>query len=147
MTSPTLHGGVVLNRRREGQVEVLLIRPGDPLRAAQDEGMWSIPKGAPRDDEGLLSAAQRHFRDITGTLPSGTLSPLAAARMGSETVLYPWSAEGDWGHAVTQERDVRALLAPRVTHQAVLPAGRASRVVSARGGVPVDHSGAGGPVG
>ena len=75
---------------------MLLIRPGDPLRASQDEGMWSIPKGPAREDEGLLGAAQRHFQEMTGTLPSGIFSPLAAARMGSETVLYAWSAEGDW---------------------------------------------------
>jgi len=88
--------GVVLYRRTERGVEVLLVRPGDPFRSAQEEGVWSIPKGAPQEEEDLLVAAKRHFIEITGSAPGGAFAPLAAARMGNGSVVYAWCVEGDW---------------------------------------------------
>jgi len=88
--------GVVLYRRTERGVEVLLVRPGDPFRPAQEEGAWTIPKGAPEGDEELLVAAKRHFKEITGAVPGAAFFPLAAARMGNGTVVYAWAVEGDW---------------------------------------------------
>jgi predicted NUDIX family NTP pyrophosphohydrolase len=37
--------GILLYRRRDGAVEVLLVHPGGPLWARRDAGAWSIPKG------------------------------------------------------------------------------------------------------
>jgi len=88
--------GVVLYRRTERGVEVLLARPGDPFRPAQEEGAWTIPKGPPGAEEDLLAAAKRHFKEITGMVPGAAFFPLAAARTGNGTVVYAWAVEGDW---------------------------------------------------
>ena len=72
------------------------MRPGDPFRSPLEEGVWSIPKGAPDGEEDLLEAAKRHFKEITGMLPVEAFFPLAAARMGNGTVVYAWGVQGDW---------------------------------------------------
>ncbi len=50
---PKLSAGLVMYRRRGGELEVLLVHPGGPFFTKKDAGGWSIPKGevGPGDDE------------------------------------------------------------------------------------------------
>jgi predicted NUDIX family NTP pyrophosphohydrolase len=87
--------GVILFRRREARVEVLLVHPGGPFWARRDDGAWSIPKGEFTPDEAPDAAARREFREETGidvTTPLIALSPVAQSR--GKTV-HPFAAEGD----------------------------------------------------
>lgn len=104
--------GVVMYRRQDHGVEVLLVRPGDPFRGSRDEGAWSIPKGAPDGDEDLLHAARRHLGDITGMVPETAFFPLAAARTGNGTVVYAWAVEGDWDPRKLRSRTFEAYWPP-----------------------------------
>ena len=42
---PRRSAGILLYRRHQGALEVLLVHPGGPMWANRDAGAWSIPKG------------------------------------------------------------------------------------------------------
>jgi len=43
--------GIILYRRGDAGLEVLLVHPGGPFWVRRDEGAWSIPKGEFADPE------------------------------------------------------------------------------------------------
>jgi predicted NUDIX family NTP pyrophosphohydrolase len=88
--------GIVLFRRRNGSIEVLLGHMGGPFWARRDEGAWSIPKGEHDDDEDPLDAARREFVEETGTVvPEGDIIDLGEVRQSSRKVVRAWAVEGD----------------------------------------------------
>ncbi len=87
--------GLLMYRKREGRLEVLLVHPGGPFFARKDDGAWSIPKGIAADDEELLEAAQREFGEETGLEPHGPYLLLAPCRLKSGKVVHGWAFEGD----------------------------------------------------
>ncbi|NHC13730.1 NUDIX domain-containing protein [Motilibacter deserti] len=93
---PKRSAGLLLWRRREGVVEVLLAHPGGPLFARRDDGAWSVPKGEYTDDEEPLAAARREFLEEIGTAaPDGEPFPLGEARQSSGKVNVVWALRGD----------------------------------------------------
>ncbi|HET9887186.1 MAG TPA: NUDIX domain-containing protein, partial [bacterium] len=58
--------GLLLFRKGSNGLEVFLAHPGGPLWSKKDENAWSIPKGEVEENEDLLSAAIREFREETG---------------------------------------------------------------------------------
>jgi predicted NUDIX family NTP pyrophosphohydrolase len=96
----TVSAGLVMYRRRSGEVEVLLVHPGGPLWAKRDAGAWSIPKGEvnPGDDE--LSTAKREFNEETGVAPEGEFIPLGSVTQKGGKVVRAWAFEGDCDPAV-----------------------------------------------
>jgi predicted NUDIX family NTP pyrophosphohydrolase len=87
--------GLLMYRRRAGQVEVLLVHPGGPFWAQKDEGAWSIPKGEFTDEEPPLDAARREFQEETGFAPSGVFRPLEPIKQAGGKTVYAWALEGD----------------------------------------------------
>ena len=65
--SGRVSAGILLYRRRDGALEVLLAHPGGPYFAGRDEDVWSIPKGEVEPDETLYSVARREFEEETGS--------------------------------------------------------------------------------
>jgi predicted NUDIX family NTP pyrophosphohydrolase len=92
---PQLSAGLLLYRRRQGCLEVLLAHPGGPYNAGRDAGVWSIPKGLIEPGEGDLAAALREFEEETGLRPEGPYRPLPAARYQSGKLVLAWAVEGD----------------------------------------------------
>ena len=73
---PKKSAGLLLYRHNEGSIEVLLVHPGGPFWRNKDEGAWTIPKGEFQDEE-PLAAAQREFKEETGSAPpDGNYIPL-----------------------------------------------------------------------
>jgi predicted NUDIX family NTP pyrophosphohydrolase len=88
--------GIVLFRRRNGSIEVLLGHMGGPFWARRDEGAWSIPKGEHDDDENPQDAARREFVEETGTaVPDGDMIDLGEVRQSSRKLVRAWAVEGD----------------------------------------------------
>ncbi len=52
-----ISAGILLFRRWDSRVEVLLVHPGGPFWAKKDEGAWSFPKGLANEGEDALAAA------------------------------------------------------------------------------------------
>jgi predicted NUDIX family NTP pyrophosphohydrolase len=92
---PVRSAGLVLYRRRDEGPEVLLVHPGGPYWARKDAGAWSIPKGLIEDGEETLAAAQREFREETGSPVAGPFTPLGDFRLPSGKVLSAWAVEGE----------------------------------------------------
>ncbi len=87
--------GLLLFRRRSGQIEVFLAHPGGPFWAKKDAGAWTIPKGLAESDEDLLAAACREFKEETGIEPHGPWLPLGSVRLKSGKQVHAWAWEGD----------------------------------------------------
>ncbi len=87
--------GLLMYRRRNEQLEVLLVHPGGPLWKKRDEGAWTIPKGLVDEGEELLAAAQREFREETGFAPHQPFLSLGSITQKSGKVVHAWAFEGD----------------------------------------------------
>lgn len=91
---PKISAGLLLYRRREGAVQVLLVHPGGPFWAKKDAGAWSIPKGEAEPHEDALAVAVREVREETGILVDGPFAPLAPVKQSGKLV-YAWAAHYD----------------------------------------------------
>ena len=88
--------GILLHRRSEAGLEVLLVHPGGPMWSRRDAGAWSIPKGEYGHDEDPLGAARREFEEELGTAPpDGEAHDLGEIRQKSGKVVRAWALEGD----------------------------------------------------
>lgn len=88
--------GLLLFRRTNDRVEVLLVHPGGPLWSKKDEGVWSIPKGEIDPGEDPLAAAQREFHEELGSPASGEFMPLTPVMQANGKLVYAWAVEGDF---------------------------------------------------
>ena len=88
--------GILLFRRGDGGLELLLAHPGGPLFMRRDEGYWTIPKGEVDPDEELVAVARREFEEETGhPPPEGELVPLGSIVQKGGKVVHGWGLEGD----------------------------------------------------
>lgn len=88
--------GILLYRRLEGVLEVLLVRPGGPFWQKRTTGAWQIPKGLIEAGEEPLAAARRETREELGIEISGEPVPLATIRQ----------AGGKWVEAFALEQSI-----------------------------------------
>lgn len=87
--------GILLFRRTEGLVEVLLVHPGGPFWSKKDDGAWFMPKGEFEADEEPLSAARREFREELGSEPpAGEPLNLGTVKNKGGKLIYGWALEG-----------------------------------------------------
>jgi predicted NUDIX family NTP pyrophosphohydrolase len=87
--------GILLYRRRENGIEVLLVHPGGPFWAKKDLGAWSIPKGEIADGEDPLAAARREFEEETGSAVDGGFVALGDVKQPGGKIVSAWALEGD----------------------------------------------------
>jgi predicted NUDIX family NTP pyrophosphohydrolase len=88
--------GILLYRRRDGRLELLLAHPGGPFFVKRDDGYWTIPKGEVDPDEELLAVARREFEEETGhPTPDADPLPLGSIVQKGGKVVHAWAVEGD----------------------------------------------------
>ncbi len=88
--------GLLLFRRTEEGVEVLLGHMGGPFFARRDAGAWTVPKGEYDPDEPAWAAARREFEEELGLPPpEGEAVPLGEVRQSGGKVVTAWAVEGD----------------------------------------------------
>jgi predicted NUDIX family NTP pyrophosphohydrolase len=93
---PRRSAGILLYRRRQGALEVLLVHPGGPAWANRDAGAWSIPKGEYGDGEDPRAVALREFEEETGQPPpDGELVALGEIRQRGGKLVTAWATSGD----------------------------------------------------
>jgi len=92
-----ISAGLLLFRRSNNQLEVLLAHPGGPLFARKDDGVWTIPKGEAALGEDLLTRAQIEFEEEIGFRPEGVLDwiELGWIRQKGGKIVHAWAFEGD----------------------------------------------------
>ncbi len=92
---PKVSAGLLLYRRREGTLELLLVHPGGPFWAKKDLGAWSIPKGEAAPGEDLLARAKQEFQEETGFAAEGAFEPLLPVSQAGGKLVHAWAVEGD----------------------------------------------------
>lgn len=92
---PKQSAGLLMFRRRGGDLEVLLVHPGGPLWARKDAGAWTIPKGEIAEGEAPLAAACREFAEETGFPCPGPFLALTPIRQRSGKLVHAWAFAGD----------------------------------------------------
>jgi predicted NUDIX family NTP pyrophosphohydrolase len=112
--------GLLMYRRRRGELEVFLVHPGGPFWAKKDAGAWSIPKGEYRPGEDPLTAARREFREETGFSVAGEFIPLTPLKQPSGKIIQAWAVEGDCVAAVCSNTFTLEW-PPRSGHQQAFP--------------------------
>jgi predicted NUDIX family NTP pyrophosphohydrolase len=103
-----LSAGLLMFRKRNRALEVLLVHPGGPYWRTKDAGAWTIPKGEPAGAENPLVTAQREFEEETGVAPEPPFIELTpVAQRGGKTVLA-WAFEGDCDPTAIQSNTFQA---------------------------------------
>ena len=105
--------GLLLFRRRDKHVQVLLGHPGGPFWSRKDQGAWTIPKGLIAPGESPRSTAQREFAEETGHCPRGQAIPLGTAKQPGGKVMYVWAIQDDWDPAHLQSNTFEMEWPPR----------------------------------
>jgi predicted NUDIX family NTP pyrophosphohydrolase len=89
--------GLLLYRRRDDTVQVLLVHPGGPFWARKDAAAWSMPKGVIDANEEPLAAAWREFAEETGSVPPQAVPVLLGEfRQASGKVVIAYAIEADF---------------------------------------------------
>ena len=88
--------GILLWRRRDGRIEVLLAHQGGPFWVKKDRGHWTIPKGETEPGEELEAVARREFAEETGhDVPNGGLLHLREITQKSGKLVVAWAVQGN----------------------------------------------------
>ena len=126
--SRKVSAGILLYRRREDALEVLLAHPGGPFFSNRDAGHWTIPKGEPADGDELPSAAAREFEEETGhALASVALDPavppldLGSVVQASGKRVHCWAVEGDLDPATATSNTFEMAWPPGSTRLRTFP--------------------------
>jgi predicted NUDIX family NTP pyrophosphohydrolase len=96
MAAAKRSAGLLVFRRADAGIEVLLGHMGGPYWARKDAGAWSIPKGEYDADEPPQAAARREFAEELGMPPpDGPLIELGEVRQASGKTVSAWAVEGE----------------------------------------------------
>lgn len=95
------------------ELKVFIAHPGSPFWKAQDVGAWSIPKGEPNENEPLLNAAIREFKEETGIDAHAPFIELGKVQQKSGKLVHCWAFEGDWSGLLATTTYVNMEYPPR----------------------------------
>ncbi len=96
---PRQSAGLLVFRKRNGELQVLLAHPGGPFWTRRDDGAWTIPKGEIGTDEEPLAAARREVGEELGWIPEGETLSLTPITQKGGKIVSAWAVEGDWDPA------------------------------------------------
>lgn len=93
--SSKISAGLLMFRRRDDALEVLLAHPGGPFYRNKDAGVWTIPKGESEGRE-LRECARNEFEEEVGSAPpSQKWIELGSIKQKSGKTVHAWAVEGD----------------------------------------------------
>lgn len=125
---PNPSAGILLYRRREGGLEVLLAHPGGPYWSRQDHGSWSVPKGLAESDEAPEAVAAREFGEETGFAlaavaadPSRSPLDLGEVTLKSGKLIHAWAVEGDLDPELAHSNEFEIEWPPRSGRRQMIP--------------------------
>ena len=117
-----ISAGIVLWRRRDGALEVLLGHPGGPYFKRKQAGDWTVPKGEVEAGESLESVARREFEEEAGhAVPDGTMIDLGQITQKGGKVVVAWGVEGDLDPAAATSNTFEVEWPPRSGRMEAFP--------------------------
>jgi predicted NUDIX family NTP pyrophosphohydrolase len=103
MPTPKKSAGVLMWKRRDGPLRVLLVHPGGPFWRNKDAGAWSLPKGEYDGAENPLAAARRELVEELGpsaaaaaAAPDEAFVPLGEVKQKGGKIVTAFALEGDF---------------------------------------------------
>ena len=87
--------GLLMFRRKQDALEVLLVHPGGPFFRKKDEGYWTIPKGEAGEGEDLRARAKIEFEEELGFTPAENWIELGSVKQKGGKTVHAWAFEGD----------------------------------------------------
>ncbi len=88
--------GILVYKKVDDQVYVLLAHPGGPFYKNKDEGVWGIPKGLVEDGENPIQTAIREFGEETGIQANfDELVELPQVKYKNGKTLKSWASRVD----------------------------------------------------
>ena len=118
---PKRSAGILMYRRGERGLEVLLVHPGGPFWAKKDLGAWSIPKGEYSETEEAFAVAVREFEEETGLRPQGDFQPLGELVQPGRKIVMVWAVEGDFDLATLKSNVFELEWPPKSGRKASFP--------------------------
>jgi predicted NUDIX family NTP pyrophosphohydrolase len=95
--------GLLLFRRGDQHLEVLLGHMGGPFFARRDAGAWTMPKGEYEPGESPWEAARREFQEELGLPPpEGQAVALGEVRQAGGKLVTAWAIEADLDPAIIE---------------------------------------------
>jgi predicted NUDIX family NTP pyrophosphohydrolase len=93
---PHTSAGLLLFRKQDGWIEVLLGHMGGPFWQYRDAGGWTIPKGEYTEPEDPFTAALREFSEEIGSpAPDGKYIDLGTFQQKTGKIVRIWALEAD----------------------------------------------------
>ena len=102
---PLKSAGILMYKRTQAGLVVLLVHPGGPFWKNRDRRSWSLPKGEYLDGEDPEEAARREFAEETGQALEGDLTPLGEVRQKSGKRVTAFAVEGDFDPATLKSNN------------------------------------------
>jgi predicted NUDIX family NTP pyrophosphohydrolase len=122
--------GVLIWRRADGGLEVLLVHPGGPFWRNRDQGAWQLPKGGIDDGELPAAAALREVEEELGLVLEGTLQPLGEIRQTGGKRVVAFALEHDFDPEHIRSIEFELEWPPRSGKRALFPEVDAARWMS-----------------
>jgi predicted NUDIX family NTP pyrophosphohydrolase len=87
--------GLLMFRRSQEGLEVLLVHPGGPFFRNKDIGAWTIPKGEAAEEEDLRTRAKIEFEEELGITPAEEWIDLGHVKQKGGKTVHAWAFAGD----------------------------------------------------
>jgi predicted NUDIX family NTP pyrophosphohydrolase len=116
-----ISAGLLMYRKRNAQLEVLLVHLGGPFWKNKDGGAWFVPKGEINPGEAELDAAQREFQEETGLTAKGEFIPLGSVKHKSGKTVVAWAFAGDCDPAHLKSNTFEMEWPPKSGKKATFP--------------------------
>ena len=87
--------GLLMFRRKQNELEVLLVHPGGPYFRKKDDGAWTIPKGEVAENEDLRARAKMEFEEELGFAPAEDWIDLGSVKQKGGKTVHAWAFAGD----------------------------------------------------
>ncbi|MEO6729280.1 MAG: NUDIX domain-containing protein [Candidatus Dojkabacteria bacterium] len=101
--------GVLLYRKVNEDIQVLLVHPGGPFWSNKDDGAWSIPKGLVEGNEDLKQTGARELNEELGMkieINTSDLLDLGSIKMKSGKTVYAFGYKLDIGEITTNSNHI-----------------------------------------
>lgn len=88
--------GILVYKKENGRIKVLLCHFGGPYWKGIDKHGWSIPKGLKNDGEKVYDTAIREFEEETNLKISANISFLGSKKVNRTKLVIMFYTEGDF---------------------------------------------------